>query len=72
MEYMEVELLLLGEVGHAGDERLLERPVIGPFREGAVDVGVMQSRLALGVLGMGRHFHCIPVYRTHKMRLKTQ
>ena len=21
---------------------------------------------------IGKHFHCIPVYRTHKMRLKTR
>jgi hypothetical protein len=49
MEDTEVELLLLCEVGHAGDERLLERPVMHPFCKGAVDVGVMQGRLPMGV-----------------------
>jgi hypothetical protein len=53
MEHTEVEVCLLGKVGHAGDERLLKRPISGPFRKGAVDVGVMQGRLALGVCGYG-------------------
>ena len=36
MEHTEVEVLLCGEMRHAGHERLLERPIIGPFGEGSV------------------------------------
>jgi len=33
MEHAGVEVLLFGEMGHAGYKRLPERPIIGPFRK---------------------------------------
>ena len=59
MEHAEVEVLLCGEMRHAGHERLLERPIIGPFGEGSVNAGVMYGRLAMGVLRDG---HALPLH----------
>ena len=61
MQDAEVEVLLGCEVGHASNGHLLKRPVIRPFRKGAVDVSVMQCRLAVDICGYGYHFYCIPV-----------
>ena len=56
MQHAEVEWLLLREMTHTGDERLLERPIIGPCGKGSVDVGVMDFRRASGVFRNGPTF----------------
>jgi hypothetical protein len=50
MEHAEVKFLLVREMPDTGRKRLLERPVIGPCGKGAIDVGVVYGRLAMGVL----------------------
>jgi hypothetical protein len=60
MQHAEVELLLVREMTHTGDERLLERPIIGPFGKGSVDVGVMDFRLASGAFRNGQTFPLHP------------
>ena len=59
MEHADIEVLLDGEMRHTGDERLPERPIIGPFREDSVDCRVMDGRFALGVL---RYGHALPLH----------
>jgi hypothetical protein len=54
MEYTYIELLLVREMGYTGDERLLERPIIGPFGKGSVDIGVVNVRLASGTFRDGQ------------------
>src|SRR5262245_25733867 len=54
MEDTEVEFFLCCEMAHTGDERPLERPVIGPFGKHSVDIGVVQCRLAMGVVRYGQ------------------
>jgi hypothetical protein len=54
MEDTDIELLLVREMGYTGDERLLERPIIGPFGKGSVDVGVVNVRLARGTFRDGQ------------------
>jgi len=44
MEYAGVEVLRVGEMPHAREERLPERPIIGPFGKNFVD-GLSLSRL---------------------------
>ena len=51
-------------------ERLPQRPIISPLGKDFVDGRVGKSQFPLGVWYTGTHFHCIPVYQTHKMRLK--
>jgi hypothetical protein len=46
MEYAYVEPLLFREMPHTGDERLLERPIIGPFGKGSIDVRVVNGWFA--------------------------
>jgi hypothetical protein len=47
------EVLLGCERGHARDERLRQRPVMRPCRQGAVDVRGMQGRLTVDLCGDG-------------------
>ncbi len=54
MEHADIEVLLGGEMRHTGDERLPQRPIIGPFREDPVDRRVMDGRFALGVVWYGQ------------------
>ncbi|MDQ4146865.1 MAG: hypothetical protein M3120_04110 [Pseudomonadota bacterium] len=54
MEYAYIELLLVREMGYTGDERLLERPIIGPFGKRSVDVGVVNVRLPGGTFRDGQ------------------
>jgi hypothetical protein len=49
MQHAEVEFLLIREMPHTGHERLLERPIIGPFGECSIDVGVVKFRLAASI-----------------------
>jgi len=50
MKHADIEVLLGGEIGHTGEERLPERPIIGPCGKDFVDGRVVDSRLALGVV----------------------
>ena len=54
MEDAQVKLLGVRQMSHTGHECLLERPVIGSFRKGSVDGGVVDGRLAMRVLGDGQ------------------
>ena len=58
---MEVEVLRRSEMSHAGEKRLPQRPIIGPFGKGSIDGGIVDGRFPMGVVGTGTHFHCIPV-----------
>jgi hypothetical protein len=53
MQHAEVEMLLDRQMPYTGEERLPQRSIMGPFRKGAVDIRVMDGRLALGVWGDG-------------------
>ena len=61
MEHAKIELLLNREMPHARQERLPQRPIIGPFGKDFVHGRVMDGWFALGIFGTGKHFHCIPV-----------
>ena len=68
VEHAEVEVLLCREMGHTGEERMPERPIIGPSGKDFVDGRIVNGRFPLGSCGTGKHFHGIPVERIHKMR----
>jgi len=53
MEYAGVEVLRGGEMPHAREERLPERPIIGPFGKNFVDGRVMDGRFPVGVVRKG-------------------
>ena len=61
MQHTEVKVLLGREMPHTGYERLPQRAIIRPSRKDFVDSRIVHGRLALGIVGIGRHFHCIPV-----------
>jgi len=50
MEHAGVEVLLDRKMLHTGEERVPERPIIGPFREDAINGRVVNGRLAMGVV----------------------
>ena len=54
MQHAEVELLLIREMPYTGDERLLERPIIGPFGKGSIDVRVVNGWVAIGAFRNGQ------------------
>src|SRR5215475_5471689 len=54
MQHAGVELLLLREMPYTRDERLLERPIVGPFGKRSVDVGVVDVRRASGTFWNGQ------------------
>jgi hypothetical protein len=43
MEHADIEVLLYREMSYTGDKRLPKRSIIGPFRKGSVDVGVVED-----------------------------
>jgi hypothetical protein len=49
-----IEFLLVREMPHTSDKRLLERPIIGPFGKRSVDIGVVNVRLASGTFRDGQ------------------
>ena len=51
MQDVEIKLVMLRQMPHAGDERLLERAVISPFREHLVDGRVVDQRAAVACSG---------------------
>ena len=54
MEHADVEVLLGRQMPHTGEERLPERPIIGPFGKDFVDGRVVDGRLALGIVRYGQ------------------
>jgi hypothetical protein len=59
MEYAYIERLLVREMGYTGDERLLERPIIGPVGKRSVNVGVVNFRPDSGTF---RDWHALPLH----------
>jgi hypothetical protein len=59
MQHAEVEFLLVREMTYTGDERLLERSIIGPFGKGSVDVRVVNVWFAMRVF---RHGQALPLH----------
>ena len=54
MQHAGVEALLGRQMSHTRDERLPERPIIGPFGKDFVDGRVVNRGFALGVLRYGQ------------------
>ena len=54
MQYAYIEFLLVREMGHAGHERLLARPILGPFGKGSVDVRIVNGWFAMGIFRNGQ------------------
>ena len=67
MAYASIELLLVREMGYTGDERLLERPIIGPVGKRSVNVGVMNFRPASGTF---RDWQALPLHPPSKAPTK--
>ena len=59
MEHTGIELLLGRQMPHTGDERLPERPIIGPFGEDAVHGRVVNDWLPIDVM---RHRQAFPLH----------
>src|ERR1700735_934759 len=55
----QIKLVMLRQMPHAGDERLLERAVISPFREHLVDGRVVDPR---GPVGSPGYWHALPLH----------
>ncbi|HEY5867996.1 MAG TPA: hypothetical protein VI542_20965 [Candidatus Tectomicrobia bacterium] len=53
MEHVEVEVLRRSEMSHAGEKRLPQRPIIGPFGKGSIDGGIVDGQFPMGVCGHG-------------------
>ena len=50
MQHTNIEVLLGREMPHTRHERLPERSIIHPFRQGAVNIGVVDGGFAISVL----------------------
>src|ERR1700733_6342676 len=59
MQDVEIKLVMLRQMPHAGDERLLERAIVSPFREHLVDGGVVDQGGA--VAGSG-YWQALPLH----------
>ncbi len=59
MEHADIERLLSGEMRHTREERLPERPIMGPFGKGSLDIGVVDGRLAMCIL---RYRQALPLH----------
>jgi hypothetical protein len=53
MQNAEVKVLLGGKMRHTGNERLLKRAIIGPFRQGSVHICVVYFWLAMRIFRHG-------------------
>jgi len=51
VQHAEVELLVVRQVLHTGDEGVLQRPVIRPLGEDFVDRGIVDFRAAVVIFG---------------------
>ena len=59
MQDVEIKLVMLRQVPHAGDERLLERAVVSPFREHLIDGRVVDQ---VGPVGRSGYWHAFPLH----------
>ena len=59
MQDAEIEAVLLRQMPHAGDERLIERPIVGPFREHLVDCRVVDQG---GSVARSGYRHALPLH----------
>ena len=59
MQHADIQFLFVCEMSHTGDERPLERPILGPFGKGSIDIRVVDGRLAVGVF---RHGQTLPLH----------
>ena len=59
MQDVEIKVVLLRQMPHAGDERLVERAVVGPFREHLVDGRVVDQG---GPVGRPGYWHALPLH----------
>ena len=56
-------MVLLREMPHAGDERLVERAIVSPFREHLIYRVVGSARSHRSLLGTGMHFQSSDLHR---------
>ena len=59
MQDVEIKLAMLRQMPHAGDERLLERAVVSPFREHLEDGRVVDQG---GPVGRSGYWHALPLH----------
>jgi hypothetical protein len=57
MQHADIQCLGVCEMSHTGDERSLERPLIGPCGKGSRDIRLVDGRLAMSIF---RHGHTLP------------
>ena len=51
MQDAQIELLMVSQMLHTGDEGMFERTVVRPFGKGSVDGGIVDLSLAMVVFG---------------------
>src|ERR1700691_5524094 len=59
MQDVEIKLVMLRQMPHAGDERLLERAIVSPFREHLVDRRVVDQG---GPVAGSGHWQALPLH----------
>src|SRR6202795_1528199 len=59
MQDVEIKLAMLHQMPHAGDERLLERAIISPFREHLIDGRVVDQG---GPVSRSGYWHALPLH----------
>ena len=59
MQDREIKMVLLREMPHAGDERLVERAIVSPFREHLIDGRVVDQR---GPIVRSGDWHALPLH----------
>jgi len=59
MQHAGIEVFLRRQMPHTGDERLPQRPIIGPFGKDFIDGRVVHDRFPIGVL---RHRQALPLH----------
>ena len=59
MQDVEIKVVLLRQMPHAGDERLVERAVVSPFREHLVDGRVVDQG---GPVARSGYWHALPLH----------
>src|SRR6202790_622003 len=55
----EIKVMLLRQMSHAGDERLVERAIVSPFREHLVDGRIMDQGGPIARFG---YWHALPLH----------
>ena len=59
MQDVEIKVVLLRQMPHAGDERLVERPIVSPFREHLVDGRLVDQG---GAIARSGYWHAFPLH----------